>query len=99
LSVDRKRGWVFISTGSASFDFWGGDRLGDNLFANCVLALDARNGKRMWHFQTVRHDVWYYDLPAQPSLVTVQQGGKERDAVAQVTKTGFVFLLDRVTGK
>lgn len=99
MSVDEKRGWVFIPTGSAAFDFWGGDRHGDNLFSDCVLALDARNGKRLWHFQTVHHDVWDYDLPAQPALVTVRQGGRTRDAVAQVTKTGFVFLLDRETGK
>jgi quinoprotein glucose dehydrogenase len=99
MSVDAKRGLVFVSTGSASFDFWGGDRLGDNLFANCVLALDARTGKRAWHFQTVHHDVWDYDLPAQPALVSVRRGGKVRDAVAQVTKTGFVFLLDRESGK
>ncbi len=99
MSVDLKRGWVFVSTGSASFDFWGGDRHGDNLFSDCVLALDARTGRRIWHFQTVHHDVWDYDLPAQPALVSIRQGGRTRDAVAQVTKTGFVFLLDRETGK
>ena len=99
MSVDTRRGWVFVPTGSASFDFWGGDRIGDNLFSDCVLALDARTGRRIWHFQTVHHDVWDYDLPAQPALVSVRQGGRMRDAVAQVTKTGFVFLLDRETGK
>lgn len=99
MSVDLKRGWVFVSTGSASFDFWGGDRLGDNLFSDCVIALDARNGKRIWHYQTVRHDVWDYDLPAQPALVSLKQGGRTRDVVAQVTKTAFVFVLDRETGK
>lgn len=99
MSVDLKRGWVFVSTGSASFDFWGGDRHGDNLFSDCVLALDARNGKRIWHYQTVHHDVWDYDLPAQPALITVRVNGRERDAVAQVTKTAFVFVLDRETGK
>jgi quinoprotein glucose dehydrogenase len=99
MSVDLKRGWALVSTGSASFDFWGGDRHGDNLFSDCVLALDARTGRRMWHFQTVHHDVWDYDLPAPPSLVSVRQGGRVREAVAQVTKTGFVFLLDRETGK
>ena len=98
MSIDLKRGWVFVSTGSASFDFWGGDRHGDNLFSDCVIALDARTGKRIWHFQTVHHDVWDYDLPAQPALVTVKQGGRVRDAVAQVTKTAFLFLLDRETG-
>ena len=99
MSVDLKRGWVFVSTGSASFDFWGGDRHGDNLFSDCVLTLDARTGRRIWHYQTVHHDVWDYDLPAQPALVTVRRGGQARDAVAQVTKTGFLFLLDRETGK
>ena len=99
MSVDIQRGWVFVSTGSASFDFWGGDRLGDNLFSDCVLALDARTGRRIWHYQTVHHDVWDYDLPAQPALVSVRRDGRMRDAVAQVTKTGFVFLLDRETGK
>jgi quinoprotein glucose dehydrogenase len=99
MSLDTKRGWIFVSTGSAAFDFWGGDRHGDNLFSDCVLVLDARTGKRIWHYQTVHHDVWDYDLPAQPTLVTVRQGGRTRDAVAQVTKTGFVFLLDRETGK
>ncbi len=99
MSVDLKRGWVFVSTGSASFDFWGGDRIGDNLFSDCVLTLDARTGRRIWHYQTVHHDVWDYDLPAQPALVSVRRGGQTRDAVAQVTKTGFLFLLDRETGK
>lgn len=99
MSVDLKRGWVFVSTGSAAFDFWGGDRHGDNLFSDCVLALDARNGKRIWHYQTVRHDVWDYDLPAQPALVSIKQGNRVRDVVAQVTKTAFVFVLDRETGK
>jgi quinoprotein glucose dehydrogenase len=99
MSIDLRRGWVFVSTGSAAFDFWGGDRHGDNLFSDCVLALDARNGRRIWHYQTVHHDVWDYDLPAQPALVRVRRGGQVRDAVAQVTKTGFVFLLDRETGK
>jgi quinoprotein glucose dehydrogenase len=98
-TVDTKRGWVFVSTGSAAFDFYGGDRLGDNLFANCVIALDARTGKRIWHYQIVKHDIWDYDLPAPPALVTVTHKGKKIDAVAQVTKTGYVFLLDRQTGK
>ena len=99
MSVDLKRGWVFVSTGSASFDFWGGDRHGDNLFSDCVLALKARSGRRIWHYQTVHHDVWDYDLPAQPALVSVRREGRMRDAVAQVTKTGFLFLLDRETGR
>ncbi|MCC6294849.1 MAG: pyrroloquinoline quinone-dependent dehydrogenase [Bryobacterales bacterium] len=99
LSADLKRKWVFVPTGSATFDFYGGDRHGDNLFSDCVLALDARSGRLIWHYQTVHHDVWDYDLPAQPALVTVRHNGRMRDAVAQVAKTGFVFLLDRETGK
>ena len=99
LSVDEKRGLVFCGLGSASFDFYGGDRIGDNLFANCTVALDARTGRRVWHFQTLRHDVWDHDLPVYPNLVTVRHGGKAIDAVAQVTKTGFVFLFDRESGK
>jgi len=99
ISADLKRKWVFVPTGSATFDFYGGDRHGDNLFSDCVLALDAQTGRLIWHYQTVHHDVWDYDLPAQPALVTVRHQGKPRDAVAQVTKTGFVFLLDRETGK
>lgn len=99
LSLDMRRGQVFVSTGCSAFDFWGGDRVGDNLFSDCVLALDARTGKRVWHFQTVHHDVWDYDLPAQPALITIRHGGRTVDAVAQVTKTGMLFLLDRQTGK
>lgn len=99
MSVDRKRGWLFVSTGCSSFDFWGGDRVGNNLFANCILALDARTGQRKWHYQTVHHDVWDYDLPAQPALLTIKHGGRTRDAVAQVTKRGQLFLLDRDSGQ
>ncbi len=99
MSLDEKRGIVFIPTGSASFDFYGGDRIGQNLFANCVLALDANTGKRKWHFQTVHHDLWDRDLPAPPNLVTVTHNGKSIDAVAQITKSGFVFLLDRISGE
>jgi quinoprotein glucose dehydrogenase len=99
MSVDEARGTVYASTGSASFDFYGGNRHGQNLFANCVIALDAETGKRKWHFQTIHHDLWDRDLPAAPLLVTVNHNGEPRDAVAQVTKTGFVFLLDRDNGK
>lgn len=99
MAVDHERGLVFASTGSASFDFYGGNRHGQNLFANCVLALDAETGKRRWHFQTVHHDMWDRDLPASPVLVTVNHHGEKKEAVAQVTKSGFVFLLDRETGK
>ncbi len=98
-TVDEERGLVFVGTGSAAPDFYGGDRPGDNLFANCTIALDANTGKRVWHFQTVHHDITDHDLPTYPNLVTVNHAGKQVDAVAQVTKTGFVYLFDRVTGK
>jgi quinoprotein glucose dehydrogenase len=98
VTVDPKLGSVFAATGSASFDFYGSSRHGDNLFANCVLALDARTGKRLWHFQAVKHDVWDWDFPAAPNLVTVTHQGRRVDAVAQVTKNGYVFVLDRRTG-
>jgi quinoprotein glucose dehydrogenase len=99
LTVDPKRGMVFAATGSASFDFYGANRIGDDLFANCVLALNARTGKRIWHFQGVRHDTWDLDFPAAPSLVTVMRRGKPVDAVAQITKMGTVYVLDRSTGR
>jgi len=99
VRVDPKRGLVFVGLGSAAHDFYGGDRHGDNLFANCVVALDGRTGKRVWHYQLVRHDLWDYDLPTPPNLVTVNHNGKRIEAVAQVTKTGYVFLFDRATGK
>ena len=98
LSVDPKLGMIFAATGSASFDFYGANRHGDNLFADCVIALDARTGKRIWHFQGVKHDLWDLDFPAAPSLVTVNRNGKPVEAVAQIAKTGFVFVLDRKTG-
>jgi quinoprotein glucose dehydrogenase len=99
LTVDTKRGIVFAGTGSASYDWYGADRKGDNLFANCTLALDARTGRRLWHFQAVHHDLWDHDLPYPPVLVRVKHDGKMVDAAAQVTKDGFCFLFDRVTGK
>ncbi|HZI43284.1 MAG TPA: PQQ-binding-like beta-propeller repeat protein, partial [Gemmatimonadaceae bacterium] len=99
MSLDAKRGIVFAPTGSATPDFYGGDRVGENLFANSLLALDAATGKRLWHFQTVHHDLWDRDLPAAPNLVGLQSGGRHVDAVAQITKSGFVFVFDRVTGK
>ncbi|MGH8245664.1 MAG: pyrroloquinoline quinone-dependent dehydrogenase, partial [Gammaproteobacteria bacterium] len=99
MSVDEEHGWVFASIGSPSFDFYGGDRKGANLFGNCVLALNAQTGERIWHFQTVHHDVWDYDLPAQPALISISQGGRRLDAVAQVTKTGMLFLFERKTGR
>ena len=99
MSVDEQRGIVFVPTGSVAADFYGGKRLGDDLFANCVLALDAATGKRIWHFQTVHHDVWDRDLPAIPVLATITKDGKKIDAVVQTTKSGFIFLFDRKTGK
>jgi quinoprotein glucose dehydrogenase len=98
MSVDLARGIVYIPTGSATPDFYGGNRIGANLFANTLLALDARTGRRLWHFQTVHHDLWDRDLPAAPNLLTVTRGGRRVDAVAQITKSGFVFLFDRQSG-
>lgn len=99
LSLDEKRGWVFLALGSAAFDFYGGQRTGPNLFANCVVALDAQTGIRIWHYQIVHHDLWDRDLPCPPSLITVKHKGRNVDAVAQVTKFSQIFLLDRETGK
>jgi quinoprotein glucose dehydrogenase len=99
LTLDVERGIVFAATGSASYDHFGGNREGQNLFANCVLALNASTGERLWHFQTVHHDIWDYDNPCQPTLVTVEHGGRKIDAVAQSTKVGHLFVLDRVSGK
>lgn len=98
MAIDRDRGILYIPTGSAAFDFFGGNRPGDNLFANCLLALDAATGKRLWHFQLVHHDIWDRDPPAPPNLVTVMHNGKKTDAVAQITKQGYIFLFDRLTG-
>ena len=95
LSVDVERGVVYVPTGSAAYDFYGGDRPGQNLFANTLLALDARTGERRWHYQFVHHDIWDRDLPAPPNLVTVNGV----DAVAQITKSGYVFVFDRDTGE
>ena len=99
VTIDEQRGWVFAATGSATEDFYGGFRKGDNLFANSVLALDATTGERKWHFQTVRHDIWDYDNPPAPILVTIGSGPTAKDAVVQLTKMGFTFVLDRDTGK
>ncbi len=99
MSLDVERGIVFMATGAPSYDFYGGDRHGDNLFANSVLALNAATGERVWHYQIIHHDLWDWDLPAPPNLVSVKHDGKQIDAVAQITKQGFVFLLDRETGK
>jgi quinoprotein glucose dehydrogenase len=99
MSLDRERGVVFFGTGSATYDFYGANRHGDNLFANCLVALDARSGERIWHFQFVRHDVWDRDVPAPPALVTVERDGRRIDAAAQITKSGHVFVFDRETGE
>jgi quinoprotein glucose dehydrogenase len=98
VTVDAQNAMVFAATGSASFDFYGVNRHGDNLFANCVIALDARTGKRVWHFQGIRHDVWDWDFPTAPNLVKVRRNGRVVEAVAQVTKFGYVYVLDRRTG-
>ena len=99
LTLDTEHGVLFIGTGSATSDFYGADRPGDNLFSNCSIALDARTGKRLWHFQEIHHDLWDHDNPCPPVVVKVKHDGKEVEAVAQVTKTGYCFLLDRATGK
>ncbi len=99
MSLDVKRGLVFVPTGSAADDYYGANRAGDNLFANSLIVLNAATGERVWHFQFVRHDIWDRDLPAPPNLVRVRRAGRLIDAVAQITKSGHVFLFDRVTGE
>jgi len=99
MSVDQKRGIVFLPIGSPAYDFYGGDRKGKNLFGNSLVALNAATGKLIWYFQMVHHDLWDYDLPAQPSLVTIRQNGRAIPAVVQVTKMGFVFVFNRLNGK
>ncbi len=98
MALDDTRGIVYVPTGSAAADFYGGDRIGDNLYANSLIALDATTGQRLWHFQFVRHDIWDRDPPAPPNLVTVRRNGRRIDAVAQSTKHGYVFVFDRTTG-
>jgi quinoprotein glucose dehydrogenase len=99
MTVDAARGLVFVPTGSTASDFYGADRVGDDLFANTMLALDANTGKRVWHFQAVKHDIWDRDFPAQPALVRVKRGRKWVDAVAQTTKSGHVYVFERKNGK
>ncbi|MFT3947327.1 MAG: PQQ-binding-like beta-propeller repeat protein [Agriterribacter sp.] len=99
MSVDEEKGIVYLPLGSPAFDFYGGNRKGENLFGNCIVALNAQTGRRIWHYQLVHHDLWDYDLPAPPTLVTIQKDGRKIDAVAQVTKMGMVFLFDRSTGQ
>ncbi len=99
MSLDPDRGVVYIPTGSSSFDFYGGNRTGKNLFANSILALNAETGERIWHYQLVHHDIWDRDLPAPPNLMTVEHDGERIEAVAQITKSGHVFLFDRDSGE
>ncbi|HEX2663119.1 MAG TPA: PQQ-binding-like beta-propeller repeat protein, partial [Candidatus Acidoferrum sp.] len=99
MALDPRRGIVYVPTGSAAFDFYGGDRIGDDLFADCLIALDATTGKRIWHFQGVHHDLWDRDFPSPPALVAVRRQGQSIDAVAQTTKQGFVYLFDRTSGR
>src|SRR5579871_3247874 len=95
MTVDAQRGIVYVPTGSAAFDFYGGDRVGDDLFADCLIALNAETGERIWHFQGVHHDLWDRDFPTPPILLTVNHEGKKVDAIAQATKQGFVYMFDR----
>ena len=99
MAVDEKAGIIYIPTGSAAPDFFGGNRLGSNLYSNCLLALDANTGERLWHFQFTHHDLWDRDPPAPPNLLTVERDGEKISAVAQVTKQGYVYVFDRMTGK
>jgi len=99
MSADAERGIVYLPLGSPTFDFYGGDRIGDGLFGNSLVAVDIKTGKRLWHYQTVHHDLWDYDLSPAPQLLTINKDGKEIDVVAAATKHGFVFVFDRVTGE
>ena len=98
MALDSKTGILYVPTGSASFDFYGADRVGDDLFANCLIAVNAETGERIWHFQGVRHDLWDRDFPSAPALVTVKRDGRDVAAVAQTSKQGFVFLFNRANG-
>ncbi len=99
FSIDEKRGIVYFPLGSPTYDFYGADRLGANLFSDCLLALDARTGKYIWHFQTTHHDLWDYDLETGPKLMTIDHDGKMVDVVVQAGKNGFVYVFDRTNGK
>ncbi len=99
FSLDNENEIVYVPTGSASYDFYGGDRLGDNLFANCIIALNANTGEYIWHYQTVHHDLWDRDLPLAPSLVDLEKEGRLVKALIQPTKSGYLFVLDRLTGE
>ncbi len=99
ISVDSARGIAYFPTGSATFDYYGADRVGDDVFANCLIALDARTGKRLWHFQNIHHDMWDYDDVAAPMLISINHNGRKVDAVAMAGKTGYLYVFDRVTGE
>ena len=99
MTIDQERGIAFIPTGSAAMDFYGGKRLGSNLYANCMLALDANTGKKLWHFQYVHHDTSDWDPSSAPVLLTVNHGGKKIDAVAQTLKTVLCMWFNRETGE
>ncbi len=99
MTLDSKRGLLFIPLGAPTMDFYGGDRAGMGLFGDCLLVLNAKTGKRLWHFQIVHHDLWDYDAAAAPQLITVRHNGKPLDIVAMPTKSGFLYVFDRVTGK
>lgn len=99
ITLDQSRGIAYVPLGSPTYDFYGADRAGDNLFSDCLVALDARAGKRLWHSQLVHHDLWDYDLTAAPQLLTIGHNGKQVDVVAQATKQGFLYVFDRVTGE
>ncbi len=99
FSIDEERGIAYFPTASAKYELYGGDRAGDNLYANCILALDARTGKKLWHYQTTHHDIWDFDPDAAPQLITVKHDGETVDAVALASKNGFLFVFDRVTGE
>src|SRR5690606_28776184 len=99
ITVDTARGIAYLPVGSPTYDYYGADRIGANLFGNCLVALNARTGERLWHYQTVHHDLWDYDLASAPQLLPVKRDGKSVDAVAIATMHGFVFVLERVTGE
>ncbi len=99
LTVDEENGIAFIPFGSPRYDFYGGDRSGDNLYGNAIVALDARTGERLWHQQLVHHDLWDYDLPQAPKLLTINHDGRDVDVVAQAAKQGFLFVFERLTGE
>ncbi|HEY7818400.1 MAG TPA: PQQ-binding-like beta-propeller repeat protein, partial [Vicinamibacteria bacterium] len=99
ITADLARGWLFLPVSTATPDFYGGDRPGSNLYSDSVVALDAATGRRVWHFQTVHHDLWDYDVPAQPALFTLRREGRDLKALAQATKTGHLFILNRETGE